>query len=64
MEPETTRSELPEHATHVKLTEQHHGAAPHHVRPIDRGFRVIVRTILWVIAGAVLIGLCVWWTLT
>jgi hypothetical protein len=34
------------------------------VRPIDQGYRLVVRTILWIIAGAVFIGFALWWFLT
>ena len=37
---------------------------PHHVKPIDSGYRVIVHIALWVIAGTVLVGLIAWWVLT
>jgi hypothetical protein len=36
----------------------------HHVKPIDPGYRLVVRIALWLIAGAVLIGLCIWWIAT
>jgi hypothetical protein len=43
-----------------------HSATPHHhgVRPIDSSYRLVVRTVLWVIAGLVLLGLVIWWALT
>lgn len=47
------------------------GHAPHHslgqlhgIKPIDRGYRLVVRTILWVIAGLVFVGFGIWWILT
>ena len=42
----------------------HHAAHTHQVKPIDPGYRISVRITLWVIAGAVLIGLLAWWVLT
>ncbi len=47
------------HTSHSHSHEQ-----PHHVHPIDPGYRLIVRIVLWLIAGAVLIGLCIWWAST
>jgi hypothetical protein len=47
------------------------GHAPHHspghsqgIKPIDGGYRLVVRTILWIIAGSVFLGLVIWWILT
>lgn len=47
------------------------GNAPHHspehphaIKPIDEGYRLVVRTTLWVIAGLVLLGFGIWWILT
>jgi len=39
----------------------HHSPEHKHVKPIDPGYRLVVRTILWLIAGAVFIGFAVWW---
>jgi hypothetical protein len=39
-------------------------ASHHERRPIDLSYRVVVRSILWVIAGAVFVGLVIWWILT
>lgn len=38
----------------------------HHVvsEPIDLSYRIVVRTALWVIAGAVFVGFALWWVLT
>lgn len=36
----------------------------HAARPIDHGYRLVVRTVLWVIAGAVFLGFALWWVLT
>ena len=44
-----------------------HGHTPEHrheYKPIDRNFRLVVRTTLWVIAGLVLVGLAIWWVMT
>ena len=44
----------------------HHGSPEHHHahKPIEPGYRLIVRTILWLIAGAVFIGFAIWWIMT
>lgn len=34
------------------------------VGPIDNSYRLIVRTVLWVIAGLVFLGFAIWWSLT
>ncbi len=52
----------PHHAKHVQPA--HHPTHTHHVRPIDPGYRLVVRITLWVIAGTVLVGLCIWWMST
>ncbi len=36
----------------------------HEPRPIDDSYRIVVRTILWVIAGALVVGIALWWFLT
>lgn len=36
----------------------------HPARPIDAGYRLVVRTVLWIIAGAVFIGFALWWFMT
>jgi hypothetical protein len=45
--------------------------APHHppenrhgIGPVDRDYRLVVRTVLWVIAGLVFLGFAIWWVLT
>ena len=40
-----------------------HGEHPHR-RPIDESYRIVVRTALWVIAGAVFIAFAIWWFAT
>ena len=67
MDPQKTGQDPHEHPHHVKPTRgSHHAAAhpPHHVQPIDPGYRLVVHITLWVIAGALLVGLCVWWVVT
>jgi hypothetical protein len=32
--------------------------------PIDFSYRIAVRTVLWVIVGAVILGFAIWWVLT
>ncbi len=41
--------------------ETHHDHS-HHDR--EMSYRLLIRTILWVIAGMVALGLMVWWALT
>jgi hypothetical protein len=65
MDPHTTESELPEPGRRVKPTRPVHSLTrPHHVKPIDSSYRLIVRITVWAIAGAVLVGLCIWWMST
>ena len=45
---------------HVPSLEHHH---KHHLEP-DRTYLIVVRTVLWVIAGAVFAGFALWWVLT
>jgi len=52
-------------------TAMHPGHGPHHspehshgTKPIDPGYRLVVRTILWITAGLVLLAFVIWWTLT
>ncbi len=44
---------------HSDRPEHHHPRAP-----VDNSYRLVVRTVLWVIAGAVFIGFALWWFLT
>lgn len=45
--------------------EHSHGAEHHHERkPADLSYRVVVRAILWIIAGAVFVGFAIWWIMT
>ncbi len=44
-----------------------HGAShhpPHKHPPIDPGYRLVVRTVLWIIAGTVFVAFAVWWLVT
>ena len=36
----------------------------HHVPSFDPGYRIVVRTVLWAIAGLVFLGFAIWWVLT
>lgn len=47
-----------EHASHHKP--EHH----REIKPIDSSYRLVVRTVLWVIAGLVFVGFVIWWALT
>ena len=66
MDPLPSQPDSPEHPHPVRpIHPAHHSAHPHHhVVPIDSGYRLVVRIALWVVAGAVLVGLCAWWVLT
>jgi hypothetical protein len=43
-----------------------HGAPEHHHerKPIDFSYRIVVRTILWLIAASVFVGFWIWWMVT
>ena len=58
MEPRDPTPAPPEHAPH------HAPEHRHEVRPIDRNFLPVVRTVLWVIAGLVFLAFAIWWGLT
>ena len=65
MDQEPEGPEPLEHPHHAKPVGHGHPAYhPHHVEPIDPGYRLVVRTVLWVIAGTVLVGLFIWWVKT
>jgi hypothetical protein len=65
MEPNATNSEAPKQPYRVKPFEPGlHSTHSHHVQPLDPGYRLVVRIVLWLIAGAVLVGFCIWWMLT
>jgi hypothetical protein len=36
----------------------------HPARPLDLSYRLVVRTVLWVIAAVVFLGFALWWILT
>jgi hypothetical protein len=38
----------------------HHPVA----EPFDFSYRIVTRTVLWVIVGAVFVGFAIWWALT
>jgi hypothetical protein len=58
MEPHQNTSPLHAHAPPP--------AIEHHLRikPIDSRYRLVIRTVLWVIAGLVFLGFAIWWSLT
>ena len=43
-----------------------HGSSehPHERKPIDLSYRIVVRTVLWLIVGAVILGFGIWWMWT
>lgn len=41
-----------------------HPAHHHEGHPIDDSYRIVVRTVLWLIAGLVFLGFAIWWALT
>ena len=43
--------------THV--VEHHYVSAP-----VDFSYRIVVRTVLWLIVGALFLGFAIWWVLT
>lgn len=49
---------------HPRPISQHPPEHRQIVKPVDRNFRLVVRTILWVIAGLVFLGFAIWWSLT
>lgn len=58
MSPHQHASSLHAHASY-RTGPHHHGVAP-----IDPGYRLVVRTTIWVIAGFVFLGFAIWWALT
>jgi hypothetical protein len=48
----------PEHASR-HAPEHRHG-----ITPIDSDYRLVVRTVLWIIVGLVFLGFAIWWSLT
>ena len=51
MDLETTNPQPPEHSVQAKHIEPRYHPASHHVKPIDRGYRLVVRIVLWVISA-------------
>lgn len=49
---------------HSQFASHHHPSHRHVARPIDTSYRLVVRTVLWVVAGLVFLGIAVWWILT
>ncbi len=49
---------------HVPHTPHPLAEVRHEYEPIDRDFRLVVRTVLWVIVGLVFVGFAIWWVLT
>ena len=37
---------------------------PYVPAPLDLSYRIVIRTVLWLIAGAVFLGFAIWWMLT
>jgi hypothetical protein len=48
----------PQHASYHPP--EHH----HEFGPVDTSYNLVVRTVLWVIAGLVFLGFAIWWVLT
>jgi hypothetical protein len=36
----------------------------HERKPADLSYRVVIRAVLWVIAGAMFLGFAIWWIVT
>jgi len=51
------------HPDHAQAHEHAH-KHKHERKPADLSYRYVVRTILWIIAGAVYLSLAIWWILT
>ncbi len=61
MDPHPDRAHSPPNAH----TDRAHPALHKHARRrADLGYRFVVRTVLWIIAGAVYLGLAIWWIAT
>ena len=52
------KKEPPAPVAHQAVTHTHGSV------PIDDSFRLVVRTVLWVIIGAVIVGFVIWWAMT
>jgi hypothetical protein len=59
-------SEFTEGGHEMKATRQAAPAHPHHVEHHlpDLSYRIVIRTVLWIIAGAAFVGLALWRVLT
>jgi hypothetical protein len=42
----------------------HAPARVHEWEPLDQSYNLVVRTVLWVVVGALLAGFVVWWAMT
>jgi hypothetical protein len=58
MEPLNETSVHPEHTPH------HPPGHRHGIAPVDTSYLLVVRTVLWVIAGLVFLGFAIWWIVT
>jgi hypothetical protein len=54
------------HAERVEEPQPDARGPIHHpvAEPFDFSYRIAVRTVLWVIVGAVFVGFVIWWALT
>jgi hypothetical protein len=64
MEPNSGTCEDPGGIPHVPHVPHPLPEPRHEYQPIDRDFRLVVRTVLWVIVGLVLLAFVIWWSLT
>jgi hypothetical protein len=64
MEPDNGTGEDPGGIPHVPHFPHPLSGPRHEYQPIDSDFRLVVRTVLWVIVGLVLVAFVVWWSLT
>jgi hypothetical protein len=46
---------------HTEHAHHHSPEHRHRIGPVDTSYRLVVRTVLWVIAGLVFLGLAIWW---
>jgi hypothetical protein len=58
MESHDVRGAHPEHAPH------HPAEHRHGIGPVDTSYRLVIRTVLWVIVGLLFLGFGIWWVLT
>ncbi len=64
METDKGTDEDPGAIPHVPHTPHPLAEPRHEFQPIDGDYRLVVRTILWVIVGLVFVGFAIWWILT